>query len=174
MDDFGAIYAMAEAYHKEYCARMKHAPFGFEWQKCASQIYNWLQADTSINYIADHGCILGQIAEPWFSNDKLGQPFWSYVWPDYRNGIVFRSLVKAFVEEAKKRGAVYVIWDDSNGMTDTRMLSKFLSHFGFRSIGNVNRLFLEENHHAVYDTVYSPYSSGSGAVVGESILGRER
>jgi hypothetical protein len=162
MDDFAAIYEMAEAYHKEYRATMKHAPFGFEWQKCASQIYNWLHAEGSINYIADHGCILGEIAEPWFSSDKLGQPFWCYVWPEYRNGIVFRSLVKAFVEEAKNRGAVYVIWDDANGMTDTRMLSKFLGLFGFRSIGNVNRLFLEENHHADVNSVYSPYCGRSG------------
>ena len=123
---------MAEAYHKEYRAKMRHAPFGFDWQKGASQLYNWLQAEGSINYIADHGCIVGEIAEPWFSSDKLGQVFWCYVWPDYRNGIVFRSLVKAFVEEAKNRGAIYVIWDDSNGMSNTRMISKFLSHFGFR------------------------------------------
>ena len=54
LDDFKAVYDMAEAYHKEYRAKMKHAPFGFEWQKCASQLYKWLQADTSINYIADH------------------------------------------------------------------------------------------------------------------------
>jgi|SRR5882672_8718768 len=171
LDDFRAIYDMAEAYHKEYCAKMKHAPFGFEWQKCASQLYNWLQADTGINYIGDYGCILGEIAEPWFSKDKLGQPFWSYVWPDYRNGVVFRSLVKAFVQEAKNRGAVYVIWDDSNGMTDTKMLSKFLSHLGFKSIGNVNRLTLEGNRNADASTVYSPYRSGSGSAFGQSLGG---
>lgn len=164
-DDFRAIYNMAEAYHKEYCVRMKHAPFGFQWQKCASQIYNWLQDDRAINYIADHGCILGEIAEPWFSSDKLGQLFWSYVWPDYRNGIVFRSLVRAFIEEAKKRGAIYVIWDDSNGMTDTKMLSKFLGHFGFKAIGNVNRLFLEGNRNADVNPVYSPYSGGRSAAL---------
>ena len=102
IDDFKAVYDIAEAYHKEYRAKMRHAPFGFDWKKAASQLYNWLQAEGSIIYIADHGCIVGEIAEPWFSSDKLGQVFWCYVWPGLSKRDCFPLTGKGFCRRSKK------------------------------------------------------------------------
>lgn len=164
-DDLKELYLMAEAYHKEYSARMKRAPFGFEWVKMASQLYHWLRAEASINYIAEHGAIMGEVRETFFSHDKVGYVHWCYVRPEYRNGLVFRGLVGALTDEAKERGAKYVYWDDWAGMTDSKMLSKFLGHFGFKIQGNVNTLILEGNHNANDNPVYSPYCRSSGAPI---------
>ena len=116
---------MAGRITKSIGATMKHRLLALSGKNRASQIYNWLHAEGSINSHCRPWLHFGRDRRTVVFERQARPTFWCYVWPEYRNGIVFRSLVKAFVEEAKNRGAVYVIWDDANGMTDTRMLSKF-------------------------------------------------
>jgi N-acetylglutamate synthase-like GNAT family acetyltransferase len=169
-DDLKSIYQMIEAYHREYSVRGKQ-PISFEWQKAASQIYNWLHNENCINYINEHGVIMGEVGQTWFSADKVANVHWCFVWPVYRNGLIARSLIKHFIDEAQKRGALYVMWDDWVGMTDTRMLGKFLGHFGFEIQGNVHRLTVGVNHAAIHG-VSAAYFVDSGAPVGESARGQ--
>jgi hypothetical protein len=143
--DLRALYDMIEAYYKEYVSRMPHK-IGFDWKKVTSMLYTWLQHDNGIKYICEGGAIVGEFGEMWFSGDPVSLVKWCYVWPEHRNGLVFRALLKRYIEESERRGALYIMWDDWVGMTDPQMLTKLLSKMGFEVQGRVHRLTLEANY----------------------------
>lgn len=166
IEDLKPIYYMIERYHKEALDRRGY-PVTFDYLKVLSQLYHWLVNESCINFIANHGVILGEIGTTWFGDNSVSRTHVLYVEPQHRNGLLARALLKRFDEEAEKRGALFALWDNWSGMIDGDMLDKFLARCGYSVQGSVYIKDLGGRNHGSVDGVSSTYYSGSRAFVGQ-------
>jgi len=89
-----------------------------------------------ISYISDDGIIMGEITQPWFSKTPVARGLVWYVSPKARNGILARSLLRAFDKEAQERGAKFSRMDFDNP-AHLQMIDPFIRLMGYEDFSKV-------------------------------------
>lgn len=84
-----------------------------------------------ISYISENGVIFGELSHMWLGPERVGRGVLWYVKPEARNGLLARSLLRAFDKEAKERGAVYSKMDLDNPAR-IGVIDGFVKHLGYR------------------------------------------
>lgn len=138
-DDVPKILAFMKAYFEENQGKM---PMRVELNldTCKTFFTLALKHPNVISYISDDGVILGELSTTWFGPNKVGRGVLWYVKPEARNGILARRLLKAFDDEARKRGAT-MVFNDLHNAANLEMIDGFVKKCGYR---NYSKSYLKE------------------------------
>ncbi len=143
VDDIQPIYAMMAAYFEE---AVEKCGYKLEWNKESVVIYlgNLLFSDKAMNFVSDghEGILLGTMGETWFGPNPIAKPEVLYVKPEWRNGIIARSLLKRFEIEALNREARYILWEFESGLSDHKMIGGLMEKLGYEFQGSIYKKVL--------------------------------
>src|SRR5262245_34080900 len=135
-DDLLTILEMVVDYYIANQSVNKHG-VDFDVGKAKLYINGMLTAPEGICYISDdhNGIVLGHLMAPWFGHRMFANGYVLYVRPQARNGLLARSLLKHFEEEAQARGA-YVSWEFYND-THRQLIDGLMVKLGYQQNGHI-------------------------------------
>ena len=108
----------------------------FDLEECWGFLRKALEHPSVISYITDGGVIMGELGHPWFGKTPIAKGVAWYVEPESRNGIMARSLMRAFDNEAQERGARFIQQPIDNG-TNIKMIAPLMKRLGYEDYSKI-------------------------------------
>lgn len=138
VDDIRVVYDMMFAYYEEWTSKYGDW-IGWDQEKAVIHLGNLLYRDSGLNFITagGEGVILGELGETWFGHNAMAKPHVLYVKPEHRNGLTARALLRRFEATAKERGAKFVIWEFETGLSEVKLLGRFMETLGYEYQGPI-------------------------------------
>src|SRR5262249_3234742 len=102
----------------------------FDLEICWDYLKKALEHPNCISYITDGGVIMGEVGRPWFGNTLIAKGLAWYVEPEGRNGIMDRSLMRAFDKEADARGESF-IQQTLDNPTNIKVIAPLMKKLGY-------------------------------------------
>ncbi len=114
----------------------------FDLEECWTFLKKALAHPNIISYISDNGVIMGELSQPWFGKTPVARGIAWYVKPENRNGILARSLMRAYDNEARERGARYSKQEFDNA-AHLEVIDSFMKLMDYK---DYSKIYLKDLH----------------------------
>lgn len=138
LGDIPAFVALGRAMHAESTVFRE---YDFDEPKLFAYFRQLIESDWGIviTLVKDDkviGGFAGLIWPHWFGKDKQSSDIALFIHPDHRGGRAAMSLLRAYIAEAKEKGASQIVMANSTGFEQERIAQLFEA-VGFTKVGYV-------------------------------------
>jgi len=136
-EDVQVIEKLGQSMHQESQQRQ----YNYDSLKVQLQIHKLIEYDYGIALVAEQdnkivGGFLGGVFQHYYGNDIQAFDYALFVDPSYRNTLTGYRLIKAYIDEAKKKQADEIMLANSTGV-DQEVVAKLIQKAGFEKQGYV-------------------------------------